>query len=359
MPRSGQVSLAGIAPAVVTEILFGLQQRTRQGVKTHDAILRAVCDDARSQQVTSLADLEVHPARGKEATERGPHAGRARHRGACGPETETAKDIWDMTLFGHSGRLSFTAITQPWLRETAKIWAAAPCPAGRGRSGGDKTRHYIASIALLSQSLRQRPDRGGDPAAMGASGHRGVPGPARLAALRPGRSASSPGSWPAARPASSSRRPGSSARPGPARRPGGSSDQFAVHRDDTPDEPEHGEPGRDLPAEIMRQVSGHLPSLHAPHIRTAIEILIDTGRRPEDVVALPLDSLAGRRPGQLAVLIYDNQKENRLSGGYRSGGRRRSDPHTAASCPRPVPGDPSRRAEAAAHRLGKPRGHRP
>jgi hypothetical protein len=48
VPRSGQVSLAGLDPAVVVEILFGLQQRTRQGVKTHDAVLRSVCNDARS-----------------------------------------------------------------------------------------------------------------------------------------------------------------------------------------------------------------------------------------------------------------------------------------------------------------------
>ena len=34
----------------------------------------------------------------------------------------------------------------------------------------------------------------------------------------------------------------------------------------------------------MRQICEHLPALAAPHIRTATEILIDTGRRPEDVL---------------------------------------------------------------------------
>ena len=58
VPRSGQVSLAGLNPAVVIEMLFGLQQRTRQGVKTHDAILRAVCDDARTPAGASLAELD-------------------------------------------------------------------------------------------------------------------------------------------------------------------------------------------------------------------------------------------------------------------------------------------------------------
>ena len=321
VPRSGQVSLAGMAPAVVTEILFGLQQRTRQGVKTHDAILRAVCDDARSQQVTSLADLEVPPLRGK-GYEGVVHTLVAHaRRGASGPETETAKDTWDMTLFGHRGRLEFTAITQQWLRETAKIWAAADLPRRRGRSGGDKTRHYIASIALLSQSLRQRPDRGDDPAALGRADIE-----AFLARLAWQHSAGQVSELTRVLACRETRKLLTTARQLGATRPGGPaaglSDQFAVHRDDTPDEPEHGEPGRDLPAEIMRQVCGHLPSLPAPHIRTAIEILIDTGRRPEDVVALPLDCLAASQDGS-AVLIYDNHKANRL-------GRRLPVPEAAA-----------------------------
>jgi hypothetical protein len=78
-----------------------------------------------------------------------------------------------------------------------------------------------------------------------------------------------------------------------------------------PEEPEHGEPGRDLPPEILRQVCGHLETLASPAIRTAIEILIDTGRRPDDVVSLPLDCLASE-PGGAPVLVYDNHKAHRL-----------------------------------------------
>jgi hypothetical protein len=321
VPRSGQVSLAGLHPAVATEILFGLQQRTRQGVKTHDAILRSVCNDARSQQVASLADLAVPPSRGK-AYESVVHTliTYAR-RGASGPETETAKDTWDMALFGHRGRLAFTAITQPWLRETAKIWAAADLPRRRGRSGGDKTRHYIASLALLSQSLRQRPDRGNNPAALGRADIE-----AFLARLSWQYSAGQISELTRVLACRETRKLLAAARQLGATRPGGPaaglSDQFALHRDDTPDEPEHGEPGRDLPAEVMRQVCGHLPSLAAAHIRTAIEILIDTGRRPEDVVALPLDCLAAGQDGS-PVLVYDNHKAGRL-------GRRLPIPETTA-----------------------------
>ena len=310
VPRSGQVSLAGLHPAVVTEILFGLQQRTRQGVRTYDAILRSVSNDARSQQVASLAGMTVPASRGKGYESVVHTLITHARRGASGPETETAKDTWDMALFGHRGRLPFTAITQPWLRETAKIWAAADLPRRRGRSGGDKTRHYIASLALLSQSLRQRPDRGEDPAALGRADIE-----AFLARLAWQHSAGQISGLTRVLACRETRKLLTAARHLGATRPGGPaaglSDQFALHRDDTPDEPEHGEPGRDLPPEIMRQICGHLPSLAALHIRTAAEILIDTGRRPEDIAVLPLDCLAASADGS-PVLVYDNHKANRL-----------------------------------------------
>ena len=195
-----------------------------------------------------------------------------------------------MTLFGHHGRLPFTAITQPWLRQAAKIWAAADLPRRRGRAGGDKTRHHVSSLAPLSQSLRQRPDRGEDPAARGRNDIE--PFLARLSWLHSAGQVSELTRVLACREVRklliTARQLGATRPGGPAE---GLSDQFALHRDEMPDEPEHGEPGRDLPAEIMRQICGRLPDLAAPHIRTAAGILIDTGRRPEDVVALPLDCL--------------------------------------------------------------------
>ena len=310
VPRSGQVSLAGLDPAVAVQILFGLQQRTRQGVKTHDAILRSVCNDVRSQQVSSLAALAIPASRGKGYESVVNTLITHARRGMSGPETETAEDTWDMALFGHRGRLSFTAITQPWLRQTAKIWAAADLPRRRGRSGGDKTRHYISSLALLSQSLRQRPDRGEDPAALGRADIEAFL--ARLCYLHASGEISELTRVLACREV---RKLLTAARQLGATRPGGPaerlSDQFAVHRDDTPGGPEHGEPGRDLPPGIMRQICEQLRTLAAPHIRTATEILIDTGRRPEDVVALPLDCLAAG-PDGAPVLVYDNLKANRL-----------------------------------------------
>src|SRR5260370_14104095 len=105
VPRSRQGTPAGPNPAVVVEVLFGLQQRTRQGVKTHGAVLRAACDDARRQQVTSLAALAIPASRGHTYASVVHTLITHARRGLSGPETETAQDISDMTLFWHRGRL--------------------------------------------------------------------------------------------------------------------------------------------------------------------------------------------------------------------------------------------------------------
>jgi len=201
VPRAGQVSLAGLKPAATVEVLFGLQQRTRQGIKTHCAILRAVANDARTQQVASLAELDILAVRGPGYASVVHTLITHARRGVSDPGTEIVKDIWDMMLFGHRGNLSFTAITQPWLRETAKIWALADLPRRRGRSGGDKTRHHLSSLALLSGSLLQRADHGEDPAALGRRTW-SFSSTASATFMPPARSASSPGCWAAARSAS-------------------------------------------------------------------------------------------------------------------------------------------------------------
>ncbi len=54
---------------------------------------------------------------------------------------------------------------------------------------------------------------------------------------------------------------------GPGGPAAGLSDQFALHRDDVPAEAGQPEPGRDLPAEIMGQLCGHLDMLTSPQIR--------------------------------------------------------------------------------------------
>lgn len=67
--RGGEVSLRGLPPLVVAEVLVGLQQRCRvNAVKTDEAVLRAFCDDLRRQQAGSLSDYLVAAGRGLEFT---------------------------------------------------------------------------------------------------------------------------------------------------------------------------------------------------------------------------------------------------------------------------------------------------
>jgi hypothetical protein len=61
----------------------------------------------------------------------------------------------------------------------------------------------------------------------------------------------------------------------------------------------------------MRQLSDHLDEIASPQVRTGVEIAMDTGRRPEEICALPLDCLAFDTDRD-AVLVYDNHKANRL-----------------------------------------------
>ena len=313
--RGGEVSLRGLPPLVVTEVLFGLQQRCRlNAVKTDDAVLRSLCDDLRRQQVVTLADYALAADRGLEFSGLARClAGHAR-RALSTPETEIGKDEWDLVVFGHSGTVSFTGISQTWLREAAKRWAADDLPKrrvrpGRQTSAGQSVRHHIGCLERLSESLRMRADRGQDPAALGrvdmqAFLHRltylesvgQISGDARIRACREVRAVL------ARTRAMGLTRPGSVA--------AGLGEDFVLGGADIPLKPAPAEPNRDLPPEIMQQLCLHLDQLTSPETRTAVELAIDTGRRPEEICDLDFDCLARDEDGQ-PVLLYDNHKANR------------------------------------------------
>jgi len=125
----GQVSLGGLPTLVVVQVLIGLQQRCRlDAVRTKEADLRSVCDDLRGQQAASISDYRL------EATRSVAFAGlvntltRHARRVLSNPALEATGDEWDLAVFGYCGTLSFTGLTQPWLREAAKRWAADALP---------------------------------------------------------------------------------------------------------------------------------------------------------------------------------------------------------------------------------------
>ena len=313
--HGGMVSLRGLPPLVVAELLVGLQQRCRiNAVKTDEAVLRAFCNDLLRQQVGSIADYAVGLGRGLEFIGLVNCLISHARRALLNPETEVTQDEWDLTVFGHHGTVSFTGISQAWLREAAKRWAADDLPKrrvrpGRRTSAGLAVRHHIGCLARLSESLRMRADRGEHPAVLGRADmeaflHRlaylesvgQISGDARIRACREVRAVLTRIR------AMGLTRPGGIA--------AGLGEDFVIGQADVPAEPEPGEPNRDLPPEIMRQLCAHLDRLTSPEMRTAVELAIDTGRRPEEICELDLDCLTRDDDGQ-PVLIYDNHKANR------------------------------------------------
>ena len=201
------------------------------------------------------------------------------------------------------------------------------CPnAGCGRDGapapGKPCAITWAPWCGVSESLRCRPDHGEHPTALGRADMDAFLN--RLAFLEQSKQISADARIRAAREV---RQVLTHIRALGLTRPGGLAaglgEDFALHLSDIPAEPEPGEPDRDLPPEIMRQICTHLGMLSSPQMRTGIELAIDTGRRPEEICTLSFDCLARDKDG-LPVLVYDDHKA------HRPGRRLPISEHTAA-----------------------------
>lgn len=312
-PEAGQASLRGLPARVVVEILFGLQQRSRRGVNTAVADVRAVGDELRRLQLASVDQL---PTLSKQHQRRlAISIAREVATASLHPETEKSKDVWDMAAFGLTGRLVFTAISQRWLREAAKQWATHDLPRRRGVPWYITTsvQGYLHCIARLSESLRLRPDHGNIPAELSRSDMdsflQRLAYLATTAQISEGTRARTcrkvKGILNSIRALGLTRSDGAAA---------GLPEDFSLTVADIPATPESPEPGRDLPPEIMQQLCAQLPALETMsgrHIRIAVELLIDTGRRPREICTLPWDCLRRDDDGK-PVLIYDNHKSNRM-----------------------------------------------
>jgi integrase len=225
------------------------------------------------------------------------------------PAAERDKDVWDLAIFGHPGRLSFTGIAQPWLRQAARAWAAEELPRHRG-GGAAKVQEKISALAQLSESLTARPDRGNVPAALSRADIASFL--ARLGYLE---SAGRISRYRRNVICRGARMPLAGIRVLGLTRPGavaaGLPGDFMIGPGDIPAGPARGEPGRDVPPEIMTVLCASLDRLQPAEARAATEIAIDTGRRPEDILGLPADCLARDADGA-PVLVYDNAKAGRL-----------------------------------------------
>ena len=228
-------------------------------------------------------------------------------------ECEQAKDIWTMSVFGYRGRLDFTTISQPWLREATKRWAVQDLLRRRGPGVVGVLQGHVVALARLSESLwLHRADHG---LRIGELGRADVEMFLRRLSYLQQR-----GETNALFRSMSCRKIYHSMRQmrllGLARAGGplcGLSEDFALRREDVPRRPERETPTRALPPEVLAQLCDAVSVLRAsvsPTMATAVELLIDTGRRPSEIVHLRWDCVA-RDHDDNHVLIYHDFKNNR------------------------------------------------
>jgi integrase len=314
VPVHGQVSLRGLSPQLAAEVLYGLQQRTRDGLTTRLHVLRAMVEDLRRSRVASLEGWQPAGAMMREKGQISRSLARYARAAAGDTAAEMAKDVRDLAVFGSAGTLTFTGIRQSWLRQSVRRWAADELPRHRGQRPHARIRHVIGAVARLSAHLHAaRADHGELPAVLGRADIESflhylayLETGGQLARDRRVRICQDAG-----RVLSRVRGLGLTAAGQPAARLGNG---FTLTTGDVPRAAERPEPGRDLPPEIMRALTAALEDLVrgscGPEIRAGIELLMDTGRRPAEIATLAFDCLTRDADGG-PVLIYDNRKSAR------------------------------------------------
>jgi len=165
--RTFTFNLRGLSERVRLEFLYVLQESIDEGRKTRAGAVSRTIDFVRQSGAASVLDLA------------GDDYALARHPGGfflrfaiarlqtalSDPDTEAAKDVWNLQVFGYRGCLDFSELKQRWLRETAKCWASGMLPTPLGK--GSRARERIAALAVLSVSLAARPDGGAVPIRLG------------------------------------------------------------------------------------------------------------------------------------------------------------------------------------------------
>jgi integrase len=309
-----EVVLRGLAPLVQAEILVGLQERCRHGALTYLYQLRIICRRLLGTRAPAITGFDAsrlarhHRALAQDLQQ-------AVLRAGTSPEDEQRKDIWNTAVLGHGRRrvIDFTGISQTWLREALKRWAAEELPTRRGDHVTAILQDHVHRIGELPASLRlHRDDHGEDPRALSRADII-----AFLSRLRHRQATGQMSSW---RRSTTCRQVAMILRECRAlglARPGqplsGLADDFAVRRDDIPQQASDDEPGRALPAGVLNQLITALALLEqpvGPAFRAAVELLIDTGRRPAEVCKLGWDCLDQDADGKYA-LIYTDFKANR------------------------------------------------
>ncbi|MFJ4677525.1 hypothetical protein [Kitasatospora sp. NPDC088783] len=314
----GEVPLLGLAPLVVAQVLFALQERIGHEIKVPPHILRSAVNWIRRQELTSLMSLpeDIGPDRKNTAAlntrllrDHVVHA-------LLDPEVERRKpDRWDARAWGHRGVLDFTCISQGWLREAVMMWTVDELPRHHGKSATRFLQAHINSAGRLSTSLRaHREDRGDVVTAVARADIENFLGRLSFQVSRQDDDMTENLRWNTCRMLrkvlNGTRALGATRSGGPM---AGVSEDFALRAVDIPKEDKRKKP-RDLPPGVMRQVCGYLDVLEtmsSREVRVAIDLMIDTGRRPDEICTLEWDCLVTDSTGKFE-LIWTNIKCKRL-----------------------------------------------
>lgn len=326
-----QFTLVGRTSLVVSEVLYGLQQRDMAGVCLPPWTVRTLLAKIPTA-LPSLLDLDRQQATtnlgaSQKGLLRWLLAPLDRLNAAFTGTDPTDADVWDCALVGLRsardrrypavfGTLDFRPIGLPWLREIVKTWASdlRPPVTDVGRT--------ISVARLASRALLARP-HGGDPtllrladmgvvveAIMASTDKRGKP-------YSHSHRRDELGWW---------RRLLDYARPAGlmAQVPDGFT--LSGHYRVLPIDLQHEEePGEAIPDHVLAQMDQYLdllgagsafhncgwqPTDYAAMYQTAYQIQRDTGRRNNEVVSLSADCL--QWDGDQPVLVYDNHKARRM-----------------------------------------------
>ncbi|MFJ9824911.1 hypothetical protein ACIRSU_11100 [Streptomyces sp. NPDC101160] len=142
-----EASLRGLPDRLVAELLYGLWARTQEGKKSRPECLRPLYDRLRALQVQALEEMTDPAAHGlsREQVTMIRAWQRALRLLNMTPEAERVKDVWDMAVFGYTGRISFAPVLQEPLREAMKIWVYDDLPRRRNKNAVQYTRAVIAA----------------------------------------------------------------------------------------------------------------------------------------------------------------------------------------------------------------------
>jgi integrase len=327
--NSRVLSLRGLPELVRLEVAYAIGCRAADQVTIVTGGMRPWIDQLRALGVRSVTEFDL--ALLQDIGDRH-HVRFARFSvdvislAYADPETERAKDIWDLRLFGRTGRkrLDFRAIRQTWLREAAKAWAAATI----GRVGDGAMAHRVGSLSVFSAVLASGAGGGEDPASLSRADIERF-----LARVR---SPSFPtGAHPFGAKAKAALVEECSLMLREAREIGlldGVGAGFCFRRGDRAPRAGDEPPGRALPTGVVAQLDAHIDLLSevpgatgASRVATlgvlgerggpvavlAYRLLKGTGRRVGELASLRLECLEVDEHGK-EVLVYDNHKAGRM-----------------------------------------------